>query len=41
MYCADSIYSAQNVKKSHYRPGQTGPEGSKRWRLPDFKIIGT
>jgi hypothetical protein len=28
------------VKQSHYRPW-TGPEVSRRLRLPDFKIIGT
>jgi len=26
--------------ESHYRPG-TGPEGSRRLRLPDFKRVGT
>jgi len=42
----------KNSKQSHYRlfakefkaiPLQawTGPEGSRRLRLPDFKIIGT
>jgi len=30
----------EKVKQSHYRPGQA-PDGSKRLRLPDFKIIGT
>jgi len=28
------------VKQSLYRP-VTGPEGSRRWRLPGFKTIGT
>jgi hypothetical protein len=30
-------------KQSHYRPGQawTGPDGSRRLRLPDFKTVGT
>jgi len=30
----------KKTKQSHYRPG-TGPEGSRRLRLPDFKTIGT
>jgi hypothetical protein len=31
------------VKQSQYMPGQagTGPENSRRLRLPDFKSIGT
>jgi len=31
------------VKRGKAVPLQawTGPEGSRRWRLPDFKMIGT
>jgi len=31
------------VKQSLYSPGEawTGPDGSRRLRLPDFMIIGT
>jgi len=34
------IVVKQKVKQSMYRPW-IGQEGSRRWRLPDFKIIGT
>ena len=30
----------ENVKQSHYRPGQA-LRGSRKLRLPDFKKIGT
>jgi len=37
-----SIYGLYTAKQFLYRPGQawTGPEGSRRLRLPDFKTIG-
>jgi len=31
------------MKQSHYRPGKawSGPEGSRRLKLPDFKTVDT
>jgi hypothetical protein len=37
---ASGFLNSVKVKQSHYRP-LTGPEGSRRLRLPDFKTIGT
>jgi hypothetical protein len=42
-YIEDSLMMSEHVGKGKATPLQTltGPEGSRRLRLPDFKTIGT